>query len=231
MPLLVSLDFADTLLRGHLPPTLGDTPALKSVFLSYKDLGHRFSGVLPNMDNALQLTSLYLYEREGTEKYPLIGQFPNITDMPNFSYCTVIPSHLCRHPDIDVKVYKDKGCNADQLPICTLQDYVDINEAHRRAADPVLSVQDDAALIASYAQDILDEQAVIDAEAARLAALVQLELDADAAAQARIDAAEAEAAAEVARLLAIEEGEATSSARPSFTPAILAAVLLVLVAF
>jgi hypothetical protein len=79
-------------------------------------------------------------KREGTEKYPLIVKFPNITDMPNFLYCTVIPSHLCRHPDIDVKVYTDKNCNADQLPTCTLQDYVYIKEAHLRAADPVISV-------------------------------------------------------------------------------------------
>lgn len=112
-----------------------------------------------------------------------------------------------------------------------MQDFADIKEAQRRAADPVLSVQDEAALFASYAQDVLDEQAAVDAEAARVQALIDLEIAADAAAQARIDAADA--AAEEARLAAIAEGLATSAAaRPSsFAPAILVVALVVLAAF
>jgi hypothetical protein len=224
---VTSLEFADTELLGTLPYNLAEMTGLGELYLSYDSRGSRFTGVLPNLD-ALPLHEFYAYDIPGY-KYPLIGVFPNITRMKDtFVSCGVIPSKLCRYADIPVSAYEvEHGCNAGQLPICTEQDFANIAEAQRRAADPVLSAIDEAALRASYAQDIVDEQAVVDAEIARLAALAELERVADETAQARVDAADAEV--ESARLLALEEAASqTSAARPNFTPAIFVVVILAL---
>jgi hypothetical protein len=191
-------------------------------------LGHEFTGVFPNLDSAVQLQEFYMTQRPDY-KYQLTGIFPNISAMANFEYCVVTPSSLCRRAEIPLEVYASViyGCDAGQLPVCTEEQLVTIAAAQERAADPVLSVLDEAELYASYAKDAADEQAVIDAEIARVNALDEAERAADEAAQARIYAAKVEEEKAAALLLLADQ---SSAALPAFTPAIFATIVLVLAA-
>jgi autonomous glycyl radical cofactor GrcA len=214
---MVSIDFEATAQTGTIPPNFADMTKLREVWFSYGQ-SSLFSGVLPNF-NSLNMKEFSIYSTN-----TLIGVFPDITNMSEFSWCQSKPSNLCRDPAVNVAVYEALGgeCDAASLPICTDEDMTAIAAAQIEAADiqvkyntarvekkrfNALTPEEQAAEIAALSEaarfDALtsEEQAAEVAEAARFDALTPEEQAAEVAETARFNAlTPEEQAAEIAAL-------------------------------
>jgi hypothetical protein len=240
---MVSIDFEATAQTGTIPPNFADMTKLREVWFSYGQ-SSLFSGVLPNF-NSLNMKEFSIYSTN-----TLIGVFPDITNMSEFSWCQSKPSNLCRDPAVNVAVYEALGgeCDAASLPICTDEDMTAIAAAQIEAADiqvkyntarvekkrfNALTPEEQAAEIAALSEaarfDALtsEEQAAEVAEAARFDALTPEEQAAEVAETARFNALTPEEQAVEIAALSLSSAGLSSFAAPGILSVLLLALAIV----